>query len=118
MVATMCTSYAVMRKAGVNANTSLTGSAAWMESFINQAEGFINSATKVDYLGSWSSLSSGAKYILEDTASSLAAIPVINYDMSGYTTIPTAVAMQNVLWAVASRNISLLKEKDYSDFTV
>lgn len=110
MVETFCDSGAVKLKAGVNINTAITGTQ--YTQLINQAESFIVDTTRVDYVSTYSGLTASKKKILEDAASSHAAVSAINYDMSGFTSRQEALIMVNVNWARMMEAIKLLKDKD------
>ncbi len=109
----MCTSGAVVLKAGKNA---VILPDADYTTFINQAESRINAVTRINYSDSYSGLNVDVAKILEDACSSLAAIPVINYDMSVYTSPSEAVAMINVNLDIINKSFALLKDKKYTDF--
>ena len=116
MTVTLCTSGAVKLKAGANASL-LTNDQ--YEMLINEAESYINVAVKeqgVDFVAIYSTLSDNKKKILEDCASSFAAIGAINYDMSGFTSRQEATTMLNVNWAKANAGLDLLKNKQHSDY--
>lgn len=114
MTETLCDSGMVKLKAGANVSTALT--AANYTTLINEAENYIASATRRDYVAAYSGLSSNKKLILEDTASCHAAIGAINYNMSGFTSRQEALIMVNILWARIMENIKLLKDKDVQGF--
>ena len=114
----LATSGACILKAGTNVNSIFTGEDAeanW-EVLIQQAEGFINTATRRDWVTGYSSLISGAKGILEDAASNLAAMYAIQYDMTNYTTRIEAETMLDVLRDGALRDIQILKDKKSEEF--
>ena len=64
----------------------------------------------------YASLNVDVKGILKETASNLAAIYVITYDMGGYTSRVEAEDMINVLRDAALRNLALLRDKKTKDF--
>lgn len=105
----------VQYKAGANASAT-SKAEAYVNSFMTQAESYINAACKVNYSDTYSSLNVDTKGILKDAASNLAAIYVINYDMSGFTSRMEAETMCDVLYARAMDCIELLKEKNETDF--
>jgi hypothetical protein len=113
MTETMCTSAAVKLKAGANVATI---SATQYTQLINQAESHINTVCRVNYTDSYSGLNADGAKILEDVASSLAAVGAINYDMSGYTNAAEAVSMVNINRDIADKGLRLLKEKQHTDF--
>ena len=114
-MATLTLSGAVMFKAGTNA-PSVT--AAQMSGAILQAEGYINSITKYNWVDAYATLSVDTKYILEDACSDLAAMYIINYDMSGYTSRSEAQTMLDILRDRASTAIKELKDIKVQDFVI
>ena len=110
MTETFCDSGAVKVKAGANVNADITPEQ--YEQLITQAEAHIMAVARENLVAGFGGYSSGVANILEDTASSYAAIGAINYDMSGYTSRAEALTMINVNWATVERNLALLKERD------
>lgn len=94
-------------KAGANASAT-SKAEAYTNSFIAQAESFINVATLYNWSDDYSSLNADVKGVLKEAGSSLAAIYVINYDMSGFTSRQEALVMINVLWARVEECIKIL----------
>lgn len=86
------------RKAGANASSTATAE-AYANDFIGQAESYINARTLYNWSDAYSTLDDDVKGILKDAGSSLAAIYIINYDMSGFTSRQEAIMMINILWA-------------------
>jgi len=116
MTTTFCVSGAVLDKAGASRNTALDIDQTAMDRFVNQAESKINVACRYNFTDNYASLNDDVKRILEDTASSLAAMNVIAYDMSGYTSRGEAESMINVLRDGVLMNISILRDKKAQDF--
>jgi hypothetical protein len=117
MTVTLCTSGQVVLKAGANVSTDIKDDDYTV--FINQAECFINAAiakTGVDVVSSYASLGTNVKQILQDAASSHAAIAAINYDMSGYTSRTEAQIMMDVNYTKFNDCITLLKETNVTDY--
>lgn len=113
---TLCTNSNVVYEAGANA--SATSSAeAYTNVYILKAEGKICLDTRYDWVTNYASVSTIGKEILREAASCYAAIAVINYDMSGFTTRQEALTMVNILWA---RYIDIIKriveDEKYKDF--
>ena len=109
MVVTMCTSGAVVLKAGTNAKILPDADYVIL---INQAESYLNAVTLIDYTTAYAGLSDETKKILEDACSSRAAMGVINNDMSGFTNNAEAVQMINYNWAIVDQCEDLLKNKE------
>lgn len=118
MTATMTTSGAVAFKAGKNRNASIASGAneSRVDQWINEAESLINNATRINYTNSYSGLNADVKNTLNETASNLAAIYMIQYDMSGYTTRIEAEDMVVILRDAVLRNISILRDKKTTTF--
>lgn len=116
MADVFCSSLAVVRKAGGNVNTTAANSGALISQYINSAEAQICLAAKFNFLDTYNSLDVSMAFILNDIASSLAAIPLINYNMSGYTSREEAQTMLDVNRDIAERGLKKLEDKDYVNF--
>lgn len=110
-----CTVAEVQRKAGANASTTANVE-AYIDDFTTQAESEINVTTGVNYSDSYSSLNVDVKGILKQAASNLAAIYVINFDLSGFTSRGYAETMMTTLRDSYLRCIGLLKEQNNTNF--
>jgi len=95
---TLCVNGDVEKYSGTNANATADAE-AYTNIFILEAEGVIVGIARFDFVGSYSDLTSIAKELLREAAATYAAIGVIAYDMSGYTSRIEAEDMINVLWA-------------------
>ena len=84
---------------------------------MTQAESVINVATRFNWSDAYAGLNADVKGILKEAASNLAAIYVISYDMSGFTSRIEAEDMINVLRDGFLRNLSLLRDVKKQDFT-
>lgn len=111
---TLCSSGVALFKAGKNVSGDLTGTE--IDHAILQAESIIYAAMRNNLSGVYATLNPAVKYILEDTCSDLAAINLITFDMSGYTTRIEAEDMINVLRDRALFNISILRDKKVQKF--
>lgn len=105
----------VERKAGANANATSKGE-AYVNDYMTQVEALINTLTRINYSDSFSGLNVDTKGLLKEVSSNLAAIYVIQYDMSGYTSLIEAEDMITVLRDAALRGLSLLKDKKHTTF--
>ena len=105
----------VQYKAGAKA--SATSSAeGYINSFMTQVESFINVTCKYNFSDVYATLNVDVKGILKECASNLAAIYVINYDMSGYTSRIEAEDIINVLHTRAMECIEAIITQDKKDF--
>lgn len=105
----------VAKLAGVNAS-STSAAEAYTNIFIKEAEGLLCAKTRYDWVTNYASVSTIGKEVLRDAVASYAAIKVINYDMSGYTSRQEALIMINILWAVWSETYKLMSDNKYKDF--
>lgn len=105
----------IQRKAGANASET-SKAEAYTNDFIAQAESTINSMCRYNFSDNYSTLNADTKQILKQVASDLAAIYVIQYDMSGYTSRTEAEDMINILRDSALRGLSILRDKKTQDF--
>lgn len=114
MTETLCTSGSVKLKAGKYFSSDLT--AADFTTLINQAESAISSESRINFVDIYSSLDNDTKKILEDAASSHAAISVIGYDPLGFQSLAAAQFTTNVNYTRFKEAMNLLKDKKVTDF--
>lgn len=101
----------------VGANASSTANAeAYINSFMTQVESYINVECGYNYSDAYSGLNADVKGLLKECASNLAALYVINYDMSGFTSRAEAQTMLDVLNYRAQQCLKLLKDKNNQKF--
>jgi len=105
----------VQRKAGANASAT-SKAEAYINDYMTQVESTINATVRYNFSDNYSSLNVDTKNILKEIASNLAAIYVIQYDMSGFTSRIEAEDMINVLRDGALRGLSVLRDKKTQDF--
>ena len=105
----------VQYKAGANASAT-SKAEAYVNSFMTQAESFINAYCRYNFSDNYSTLNVDVKGTLKEIASNLAAIYVIQYDMSGFTTRGEAEDMINVLRDAALRGLAILRDKKTQDY--
>jgi len=109
----LCSSWAIIRKAGANASSTATASSALLAEFYDEALASINSFTRKD----WTDGTIGTAFsdILTDTISDLAGMKVITYDMSGYTSRLEAQTMLDVMRDNVIRNLDVLKDEKHKE---
>jgi len=112
---TLCTNGDVEKKSGSNA-TATADAEAYTNVYIKQAEGFVCTQARYDFVTNYASVSAIGKEFLRDVTSSLAAIKVIEYDMSGYTSRTEAQTMLDVNYAVIVECVNLLRDDKFRDF--
>lgn len=116
MTFTFCSSGAIVRKAGANANSTICTSGAALLEWCGQAESFINASTRTNWTDVYSTLNDDTKKVLEEAASSHAAMYAIQYDMSGYSSLAEATTMLDVLEDKRDSCIKLLLQKENANF--
>jgi beta-galactosidase/beta-glucuronidase len=110
-----CTTAEVQRKAGANASTTANVE-AYINDFVTQAESLINCATRKNWSDDYSSLNVDVKGVLKEAASNMAAIYVIQFDMSGFTSRGEAESMITILRDAYLRNIQFLRDMNVQTF--
>jgi len=105
----------VTRKSGAGASATATAE-AFVNDFIAQAESEINIATRFNWSDVYATLNVDLRDILKEAATNLAAIYIISYDMSGYTSRTEAEDIINVLRDGYLRAISILRDIKNRDF--
>ncbi len=113
---TLCGQTDVAKMAGANVSATSVAE-AYTNVYIKKAEGKICLDTRYDWVTNYASVSTIGKEILREAASCYAAIAVINYDMSGFSSRQEALIMVNILWA---RYIDIIKriadDNKYKEF--
>ena len=112
-----CTTAEVQRKAGSKASAT-SKAEAYTNDYVTQAESLINVMVRYNFSDNYATLNADVKGILKQIASDLAAIYVIQFDMSGFTSRVEAEDMINVLRDAALRGLSILRDKKMEDFII
>ena len=113
---TLCTSGAIVTKAGAGVSSTASTSGAILEQYSNEAEAFCNALSRYDWVTNYSTLTdANTKVLLGEACSNIGGIYLISYDMSGYTTRFEAEDMINILWARTDRIINLLRDQKVVD---
>lgn len=102
-----CTTDEVKYKAGFRAST-VSNTETYINNFVTQAESYINVQCRFNFSDTYSTLNVDVKGILKECASCLAAMSVINYDMSGWR-MAEVQTMLNYLWNRAQLCIEELR---------
>ena len=105
----------VSRKAGANASTT-SNTEAYINQFMAEAESEINATTLLNWSDVYATINGDNKEILKQAASNLAAMYVIQFDMSGFTSRFEAETMLDVLDSNSKRDMSILKASNKKDF--
>lgn len=103
-------------KAGAG-KSAVSCAEAYTNFYIGQAESFINATTRFNWSDVYSaSLNVDVKYLLQEAASNIAAMYVIAYDMSGYSSLAEAQTLMDLLWSRAQECMKLLADWKNKDF--
>lgn len=116
---TLCTSGAIVAKAGKDVNSSAITSYALLTRYSEDAEGMICTTARYDFVTNYSNVTaagSGAIYFLANLASDIAAEKLITHDMSGYIGITYAEDLINVLHNDAVRGLRMLDDRKFVQF--
>jgi len=105
-----CTLLEFQYKAGLNASAT-TIAEAYANSFVGQAESFINARTLYNWSDAFAGLNADVKGILTEAASNMAAIYAISAQMSGFTSRQEALIMANILWARFEECMKVLEKE-------
>lgn len=105
----------VSRKAGQNASAT-SNVEAYINDYMTQAESIINVMSQDNWSDSYSALNADVKGILKSAASAWAAMRVINFDMSGFTSRAEAQTMLDVLQDEFLNAVSILRDIKKRDF--
>ncbi len=109
------TTLQVQEKAGANASGT-SNVEAYINSYMAQVESSINALARYNFSDVYSTLNVDVKGILTEISSCLAAIYVIQFDMSGFTSRIEAEDMVNILRDAALRGLSVLRDKKTQTF--
>lgn len=109
------TTLEVQRKAGKGASAT-SSVEAYINDYMTQIESMINTVCRFNFSDNYSTLNVDTKGILKEVSSNFAAIYVILYDLSGYTSRIEAEDIINVLRDAGLRGLSLLRDKKQQEF--
>lgn len=107
-------------KAGAGAS-AVSKAEAFTNRYVAQAESLINVVARKIFAvdqSAFTALPAGTKKLLSEVASDIAAIYVITYDLSGYTSRVEAEDMVNILRDAALRGLSILRDSKAQSFLV
>jgi len=114
---TLCINADVAKFAGSNASTTANVE-AYTNVYIKQAEAFVCASARYDYVTNYASVSTIGKELLRNVTSAYAAVMVIEYDMSGYSSKEEAQTMLEFCWNTAVEGINLLRDEKYRQFVL
>lgn len=100
-------------KAGANANSTIVATAATLAAWSDDVEATINSRTRRDWIAN--PPTANFANFLSEVASSMIAMLIINYDMSGYTSRVEAQTMLDVLDDNVEKMIRELRKQEVQE---
>jgi len=83
---------------------------------MTEVESEINVVTRKNWSDDYSGLDVDVKGILKQASSNLAAVYVIQFDMSGFTSRGEAESMVNILLSRYDKMVNVLKDMKQQDF--
>ncbi len=92
---TLCTTGEAIAKAGAEAS-SIATNPLLVSQYVQQSEGYVNSETEFNWIDEYSNLNTDVKFLLNRVCSADAAIKIITYDISNYSSRVLAETMINV----------------------
>ncbi len=101
----LCSSNAIVAHAGLNVNVDAAASAALLEQFSEDAEGFITALSRIDWVANATKVPTNMKKALTSACARLGANDLIKTDMGGYTGRGEAEDMININHDIAVRLI-------------
>ena len=107
---------AILEMAGANVSTATvfdSTSGQRLARAYDKAEGYVFSETKIDWSSKLSSIGANFSGAVASVITSKAAIDMINFDMSGYTSRSESRTMLNMNHDNVRRGIAFLKEADH-----
>jgi len=107
---TLCTSGAIVTKAGEDVNQTAAASGAILEQLSEDAEGYINVMTGYDWVANYASIGANWKFALSHACSCLGGAGLVDYDKASYIGLGFAEDKINLLINRADKLISRLKE--------
>lgn len=122
---TFCTSGQCIFKAGKGVDENFysgsfvqTGEkgGAIVENLISGAESLINSAIRYNFSDNYTTLNQDTKLILQEVASNIVGIYMVQYNFASYTSRVEGEDIINVLRDATLRGLSILRDKKVQDF--
>lgn len=124
MAITLTTSGAVISHAGKNVSSDLISgttsgglsSEDAVNEFINEAEGYISAATRVDWVTGYASYDSVIKKVLDEAVACRAANHCVKYDLGAYTNRAEAQTIMDLNRDVVQQDVTVLKDDKEKSF--
>jgi len=116
MAFTLCSSGAIVLKAGKNVNTEIAASGAFLAQINEDAEALVCAVSRYDWITNYGSLNASSKPFLAEVVSNLAAPHLISYDMSGWDNVVEAEDAIIVLRDAALRGLSIIRDEKTVEF--
>jgi len=105
----LCTSGAAVRKAGVNANSTISASGAALSDWHDEIASRICDVARYDVVSNFGSLTANGKVIATSVATAFIAQQILNYDPTAYTKAQIET-MLDVLENNITDGLALLRE--------
>ena len=118
MTWTLCTSGSAIHRAGANVSSTIATSGSALTNYSDEAEARISSLARYNVVTNYGSLTTEGKKILQELCANLIAEKMINYDLSGYTTLGEGTTMLNVLRTNTQEIINMIIEDKIKTYLV
>lgn len=112
---TLCINTDVEKYSGANGN-STADAEAYTNVYIKEAEGVVSAIIRKDAVTDYSDFNTVSKETLREITAIYAAMCVISYDMSGYTSRIEAEDMINILWAKFRQLKKIIEDQKWVTF--
>ena len=110
MTWTLCTSGSAVHRAGANVSSTIAVSGSALADYSDEAEARVSGLARYNVVTNYGSLTAEGKKILQELAANMIAEKMINYDLSGYTTLGEGTTMLNVLRTNTAELINMITE--------
>jgi hypothetical protein len=114
---TLCINADVLKAAGANAS-SVSVAEGYTNVYILEAEGFVCVSSRYDWITNYASVSAIGKEFLRQITAALAAIEVMKYNPSGYTSKSEFQTMVDINYSVVVEGINLLRDDNFRNFVL
>lgn len=106
---TLSTEAKAIDKAGNHADATIVADSTALAAWSDQAEGWVCSETRRDWVGKYSDVDTQVKNVLDDVVSSKVALNIIAWDTTGYRS-READTLMNLNDGIVTNGIKFLKD--------
>lgn len=107
---TLTTSGACVQKAGANVDSNITASGALLLAWSNNAEAWLSTITRKDWVADYSSVTTNFKQALSDVVSDMVAMRMVAYNIPNYKNRREAETLLDFLTNEITKKVEVLRE--------